>query len=220
MTIAQSLACIRTALEMLSLATDDAVTRRLLPRIMELVDEALGGERADARERKRKSRCHSDTASLSLFSEDLKSEERERPAAAPAPITQSPPGDEPPVRADDLLTVERQLVAERAGVADPGTCWRKFCLAKAGKRLAVGREAAWELWCLNERNRAPPKSAAAPPASETRLKVSERQRARDREAEELRRAAVPAPPALRELLAGLAKGRAPPATPASLSTGT
>lgn len=180
-------------------------------------------ERSAVAGRKRRSRgCPADVTPALSLSVDLKDPERETEGGDPGgdvpPIDprqmalpyEAPRPSEPqpsPIRPDDLLTIARQLVAERAGVADPDTCWRKFAAYKAGQRIDVDR--AWSVWCLNERNRAPPPTVArAPPApaSETRITIAARQRARDLADAEYRRAAMPAPPNLAGLLNRLANG--------------
>lgn len=184
-------------------------------------------ERSALSGRKRRSRgCPADVTPALSLSLDLKDPEREiervdpggestpidpRQTALPYEVPRPPEPQAPPIRPDDLLTVDRQLVAERAGVADPDKCWRKFAAYKAGQRIDVDR--AWSVWCLNERNRAPPPNVArvpTAPASETRLTIAARQRARDLADAEYHRAAMPAPPNLAGLLNRLAKGVAAP----------
>lgn len=180
-------------------------------------------ERSAVAGRKRRSRvCPADVTPALSLSVDLKDPEREiergdpggevpavdpRQMAFPYEAPRPPEPQAPPIRSDDLLTIARQLVAERAGVADPDTCWRKFAAYKAGQRIEVDR--AWSVWCLNERNRAPPPSVPrvpTAPTSETRLTIAARQRARDRADAEYQRAAMPAPTNLAGLLNRLAKG--------------
>ena len=59
-----------------------------------------------------------------------------------------------PKTVDEPITLELRAIADREHVAEPERSWRRFCGLRAGKRLHV--RGAWQAWCANERNRAPP----------------------------------------------------------------
>lgn len=139
--------------------------------------------------------------SLSLFSSDLQTKERE--SVALPPPRAAPPTAET-LAPDAPLSPELAQVAKLAecAVSDVAGCWRKFTAMKAGLPLAKVA-GGWQKWLVDElRHEVRHQRAPPPPRPEPRPAAAARPRpVRDTEP------AIPPPPAFLSVLAGLAKGR-------------